>query len=140
MKFINIRDEIVEVPGDTWPVELPELPADVVMVVFPDDGDPWIEREPFEGREKNQEVVERVRHLLIKPEEPEEEPEEEEPEEESNAYLVLMQDLEAVYADHADTPGAEAARDAVMAVIPTLSDPENYDVEVAFRAHLREAR
>lgn len=77
MKFIIIRDEIVEVPGDSWPVELPELPADVVMVVFPDDGDPWIEREPFEGREKNPEIVGMVRHLLIKP--VEEEPADEKP-------------------------------------------------------------
>lgn len=133
MKFVNIRDEIVEIPGDSWPVDLPELPADVVMVVFPDDGDPWIERDPFEGREKNPEIVDMVRHLLIKPEE--EEPADEQ--DEQDAFLVLMQDLEAVYADHADTPGAEAARDAVRDIIPTLTDPESYDVEIAFRAHIR---
>ena len=136
MKFVNIRDEIVEVPGDSWPVELPELPADVVMVVFPDDGDPWIEREPFEGREKNQAVVERVRHLLIKPEEPEEEESEEE-EDPVDVIALLQEQLDSVYAEHADTPGAEAARDAVRDIIPTLTDPESYDVEIAFRAHLR---
>lgn len=136
MKFVNIRDEIVEVPGDSWPVELPELPTDVVMVVFPDDDDPWIEREPFEGREENQAVVERVRHLLIKPEEPEEEESEEE-EELIDATTLLQQQLDSVYADHADTPGAEAARDAVRDIIPTLTDPESYDVDIAFRAHLR---
>ena len=136
MKFINIRDEIVEVPGDSWPVELPELPADVVMVVFPDDGDPWIEREPFEGREKSPEIVDKVRHLLIKPEE-EEPADEQDEQDEQDVYLVLMQDLEAVYADHADIPGAEAARDAVRDIIPTLTDPGRYDVEIAFRAHLR---
>ena len=136
MKFVNIRDEIVEVPGDSWPVDLPELPADVVMVVFPDGGDPWIEREPFEGREKSPEIVDMVRHLLIKPVE-EEPADEQDEQDEQDAYSVLMQDLETVYASHADSPGAEAARDAVRDIIPTLTDPESYDVEIAFRAYLR---
>lgn len=133
MKFVNIRDEIVEVPGDSWPVELPELPADVVMVVFPEDGDPWVEREPFEGREESPEIVDMVRHLLIKPVVEEPAYEQDGP----DAVALLLQDLETVYADHSTTPGAETARDAVRAIIPTLTDPDSYDVEIAFRAHLR---
>lgn len=54
-----------------------------------------------------------------------------------DATMLLQHQLDSVYADHSDTPGAEAARDAVRDTIPTLTDPESYDVEIAFRAHLR---
>lgn len=36
----------------------------VAKVIFPDDGEPWIEREPFAGREDDPALIEAARELL----------------------------------------------------------------------------
>lgn len=65
-------------------------------------------------------------------------------EEALSRHSALIYQLNAVYDAHVSglsdddaISRADAARDAVRDIIPTLTDPDSYDVEIAFRAHLR---
>jgi len=43
--------------------------GDVVMVVWPDEGEPWVEREPFAGREKDDEAIAKAEAVMKEVEE-----------------------------------------------------------------------
>lgn len=60
MKLIDVQQGIAQ-PGEgaVYPVDVADLAAEGVrLVVWPDDGgEPWVEREPFRGREHDAELL-----------------------------------------------------------------------------------
>lgn len=59
MRFIDVTQGTAHpVEGIGYPVNVAPLAAEnVAMVVWPDKGEPWIEREPFAGREDDPDLL-----------------------------------------------------------------------------------
>lgn len=59
MRIIDVKQGTAHpVEGAGYAVDVAALVAEsVVMVVWPDEGKPWIEREPFKGREDDAELI-----------------------------------------------------------------------------------
>lgn len=54
MQLIDAKNDRVELTRTTVEIDCQALrDADIDKVIYPGDGEPWIEREPFAGREQN---------------------------------------------------------------------------------------